>query len=579
MAGDKKGYELFNQQELLQDMKAILTDIQKQGIDDELAERVLETFQSSIRTYEMVLDAQSSIVESYEGEDIETKLKQEIIGLRQKNLREHQRNNDLSKDLMSLRQKEEFKKFVDELWDAILQNPPLAEKVFKIEFSLGENPSKTQVLTKKVDFVLAHFLDVSKANEHFGSTLTKYATLANNAEAQADKSAKKAQKLEAKLASTSKKLKDTYEAFEDVNNKWQDSNEQYFELEKKTKEELAQAKNVRKDLESDLNDTLAALDKTKDELTSSESKVASSEEKLRKVNDKLSEETKLRQAYERVYTAIKDMMPDKASSELAELIKSDDPEISKLIKGLLKEIFVQKFILADAEERCSRSERAVQAILGDDAFKEYKDFIGNASEHYAWIFETHKDQFVKPLEKARKTIESMQEETSLLKDAFLDVVRSVQINGDKGVLEAAFDETSDESYQDPMEYIKSKIPYVIEQVSKYNAEKHSLQKTINSLEKEVVKLKKDLEAACVKFVPPEIPVETIIKNANTHRNMARLYERKDQKRSAVSQYKKALALYDKAFVKSSENEKEAMTALINICNESLKKLEAKQNES
>ncbi|MBW2994060.1 hypothetical protein KY315_01410 [Candidatus Woesearchaeota archaeon] len=556
MAEDTTQSKIRNPPELLQDIQSILTGIQKDGVTDESSARVLETFEDCVRAYHSIVEAQQSVIGTIEDDSTDRNdiraLKKEIVVLRQQKDNEHQRTQEVSYDLITLKQKEEFRQFIEEFWAGVQQNPPLASKLLGIELSLGDDPSKSQVLTKKIDFIISHFLISSKSNEHFTSTLTKYAVEADNEKVAAAKAEERADTLESQLEKTTKRLSETEEAFTDVTEKWQDANTRLEQLEQQQEREQAQFDNERSQFENIKSDLDADLK---------------------------SEKT-LRQAYELVYNAVLDILPEEDRKDLPELLKSTDEEIPALVKTLITDALANKIELEAAEIRYKAAEKALEAIFGEEKFKEYKKLGAVPREHYTWAVQTFQESAVKPLEEAKADSKKRKEELLKIREEILGLISLSKEEKDEQVpgkiLADALDkhrEEVKETDQDPAAYIFEKLPYIKDQIITLQGQGQESQTTIDELTRRVSDLEEELSISQVKYEPTPLSAEVLVNQAAAHKLAGGIYQEQGASLASTAQYQVAAGLYAKALEVAQEEEKEEIQSQLTVCTDALTKLE------
>jgi len=545
MAGDKK-QDIQAQQDLLLRMKDILKGMHKDGITDENTTFVLQAFQGAIRTYQEYLDAEKSALSTADDKKEVNRLKMEILNLRQQKLTEMQRNQELSGKLISYKHMDKFREFVGEFWKGIEQNPKLASQVFGIEIALEDDPSKSTVLTKKVDFIIASFLDISKANASFNDNVTRYALAAGDAETKLEREQTRANTLEAQLSKVNKAKDELQAGFDDVTLKWQDANNALEALEQEHEKAVAQFENIKNDLQADLDSEKSA-----------------------------------RQAYELVYTAVLEILPEEDRKDLPELLRDTDEEIPNLVKTLITSALVKKIELDEAQERYERAEKAIEAIFGEEKFKEYQNLGSVPNEHYIWAVQTFQEAAVKPLDEARADIEQRKIALLEIQTGISDLMLLFKDDSSKQVvgkiLAAELDrerEQEQDADKEPAEYILAKLPYIKQKVEELRHAQASGQEQVTALSEQIAGLEAEVEASQAQYEPEPLDAQTLIYQASASKIAGKIYADEDSLLAAKAQYRMAADLCEQALeAAKDEEQKNNIQKELSLCAKALEKLE------
>lgn len=545
MAGDKK-QDIQAQQDLLLRMKDILRGMHKDGVTDENTSLVLQAFQGTIRTYQEYIDAQKSALSTADENKQITQLKMENLNLRQQKLTEMQRNQELSGKLISYKHMDKFREFVDEFWKGIEQNPKLASQVFGIEIALEDDPSKSTVLTKKVDFIIASFLDISKANASFNNNVTRYALAAGDAETKLEREQKRAATLEAQLAKATKTKDELQAGFDAVTLKWQDANTVLEKLEQEYESAAAQFENIKNDLQADLDSEKSA-----------------------------------RQAYELVYNAVLEILPEEDRNDLPELLQSNDEEIPKIVKTLITSALVKKIKLTEAQERYERAEKAIEAIFGEDKFAEYAKLGNVPNEHYIWAVQTFQETAVNPLNEAKADLERRKVALLEIQTGISDLMLLFKENSDKQVvgkiLAAELDkerEQEQDAGKEPAEYIIAKLPYIKQKIEELKKAQVADQEQVTALSEQIAGLEAEIEASQAVYEPEPLDAQTLIYQASASKIAGKIYADENSLLAAKAQYRMAVDLCEQALeAAKDEEQKTNIQKELSLCTKALEKLE------
>lgn len=582
MAGDPKETEIHKQEKLLKDMQLILSDIYDKGVTDELAARVLNSCQDNIRLYQSFLDAQKfALAENTEDSEL-LRIKQEVLQLRQQKLADQNRNRNLAGELISLRQKEEFRVFVEDFWDGIRENPVLAEHVFGIELGLGMDSTKSQVLTKKMDFVIANFLDIVKANENFNKKLTEYAAAANTAEAAAEKERRKAAGLEQKLAAAEQKLLEITDSFDKISFSYYDS----VAREEVLAQQAIDLQYQLEEAQKNISEKDASLDSAKSQFENIRQDL---ESELSSINADLASVRAINNKYQIVYDSVLELLPDEARADLPNLLKSDDADLRELVQGLFKEALVKASELDNATQRYARAEKVLEAIF-KEKFSEYPDLGNVPEEHYLWGVQTYKEIAIMPLEKAKEEIERKKAEISAIHESISAVVllaknadkpaaESEQKEEDKerGILSGMLEDELGGAVSCAVDF-KEGLNYLSEKISALFAVNKEKEGKIKELQQIVEDLKQNIADLSVKYVPPPVNPKALVGQADAHRVLGKTYAMKNNAQGAVVQYKMAAGLYQRAADASLDEGHDEIKTKLSECKDALSRLEGVKHE-